>query len=110
MLTTHLQVDGFGEVFPPLPPSLLVATKPKNRRRVSVSAFGSVPIALLARNKHHLVDTIATNSNRGARRVRVCALTIREALRCSRGVERTPESRGARARLRAGTGVACPYG
>jgi hypothetical protein len=45
--------DGFGEVFPPLPPSLLVDGKPQTRRRVSasVSAFGSVPIAILARNK-----------------------------------------------------------
>jgi integrase len=50
--------DGFGEVFPPLPPCLLVGTKPKNRRRVSasVSAFGSVPIALLAKNKYQSVE------------------------------------------------------
>jgi hypothetical protein len=50
--------EGFGEVFPSLPPSLLVSTKPKNRRRVSasVSAFGSVPIALLAKNRRDLVE------------------------------------------------------
>lgn len=44
--------DGFGEVFPPLPSSLLSAAKP-NRRRVSasVSAFGPMPIAVLAKNK-----------------------------------------------------------
>jgi hypothetical protein len=35
---------GFGEVFPPLPPSLLSSTKPTRRRvSASVSAFGSVP-------------------------------------------------------------------
>jgi integrase len=68
--------DGFGEVFPPLPPSLLDG-KPKNRRRVSasVSAFGSVPIAILARNKPFGVEAprieLGAASN-GARRQVSC--------------------------------------
>jgi integrase len=49
--------EGFGEVFPPLPSSLLPPAKP-NRRRVSasVSAFGSAPLALLAKNKGYWVE------------------------------------------------------
>jgi hypothetical protein len=49
--------EGFGKVFQTLPSSLLEKPKP-NRRRVSasVSAFGSVPIAPLARNAVHGVE------------------------------------------------------
>ena len=49
--------DGFGTVFPPMPPSLFTPEKP-NRRRVSasVSAFGHAPIALVAKNKAWMVE------------------------------------------------------
>jgi hypothetical protein len=43
----------------PLPPSPFEPTKPKNRRRgdsASVSAFGFVPIAVLAKNKAYGVE------------------------------------------------------
>jgi hypothetical protein len=63
--------EGFGEVFPPLPLSLVSSTKP-NRRRVSasVSAFGSVPLALLAQNKGYLVEApgIEVRAERGTPR------------------------------------------
>jgi integrase len=49
--------DGFGEVFPPLPSSLLSSAKPSRRRvSASVSAFGSMPIAVLAKNKRFQVE------------------------------------------------------
>jgi hypothetical protein len=49
--------EGFGEMFPPLPSSLLSAAKPIRRRvSASVSAFGSMPTAILAKNKRFQVE------------------------------------------------------
>jgi len=49
--------DSFGQVFPPLPPSLLSSPR-RRRRRVSadVLAFGYAPIAIAAKNKAFLVE------------------------------------------------------
>jgi hypothetical protein len=49
--------DSFGQVFPPLPPSLLSGAR-RRRQRVSadVLAFGYAPIAVAAKNKAFLVE------------------------------------------------------